>query len=184
MINMNSEFVGMISDRIVNVSSAAGPTFVAKCGKEKQKILVKPKSWDQVEALIHEVDTLLDLPQDQAAEALEKAGYPPMYSSFAYGFSKACVNAHTRLFAAQHPQLKINAVTPGWIETGMTSIFIDKGKTGKDMGMKTPLDGAKIPVMLMMELVPTGVYFGSDGKKSPWDRYRGPGDPEYVEEEN
>lgn len=45
----------------------------------------------------------------------------------------------------------------------------------------TPEQGAKVPVDLVMGAARgPGFYFGSDGVRSPLDRYRGPGDPPYT----
>jgi len=76
--------------------------------------------------------------------------------------------------AKQHPDLIINAVTPGYIDTDMT----------RGMGASNPPSkGAVPPVWLLMdeqlEHVPTGRYYGSDCQRSPLDVYRGPGDPVY-----
>jgi len=53
-----------------------------------------------------------------------------------------------------------------------------------DQGMGasgTPEKGAVVPVELVMgEPQGPGFYFGSDGVRSPLDRYRGPGDPPYL----
>ena len=93
----------------------------------------------------------------------------------AYGFSKAFVSAYTSLLAKEHPELVINAVSPGFIATEMT-----KGQGATD----PPSKGAVPPVWLLMteeiEGLPTGRYYGSDCKRSPLDVYRSPGDPEYV----
>ena len=37
----------------------------------------------------------------------------------AYAFSKACVNALTRILARENPSLLINACCPGWVKTEM-----------------------------------------------------------------
>ena len=99
----------------------------------------------------------------------------------AYGLSKACANALTVCLARDYPGLIINSCTPGFIETDMTRPFADaQGKTPREMGMKTPEDGASASVFLIMEDVPgSGMYFGSDCQRSPIDRYRSPGDPPY-----
>ena len=37
----------------------------------------------------------------------------------AYGFSKACLNAATRVWAREHPRLKVVCCTPGFVKTDM-----------------------------------------------------------------
>ena len=43
------------------------------------------------------------------------------YDGVAYGLSKAFVNVLTQQQAKEHPNLKINAVTPGYILTDLTA---------------------------------------------------------------
>ena len=57
------------------------------------------------------------------------------------------------------------------------------GQSPAEMGAKDDIDaGAVTPVYLMMgEVEGRGWYYGSDGQRSPLDRYRSPGDPPYTE---
>lgn len=97
---------------------------------------------------------------------------------------QALVNMYTLQLAREHPALIINACTPGFIKTDLTSPFEDSsGKTLDDMGAKTPAEGARVLVHLATADVPrSGWYFGSDIQRSPLDRYRGPGEPPYTGE--
>eukprot|EP00802_Teleaulax_amphioxeia_P019940 Tamp_20195.p1 GENE.Tamp_20195~~Tamp_20195.p1 ORF type:complete len:315 (-),score=48.36 Tamp_20195:218-1162(-) len=140
--------------RIVNIASASGPMFVAGVSGEWLRVFTDPEvQWEDIEKTMQ--------------EALNGA-----FEGEAYGFSKACLNAYTQYLAKQHPNLIINSCTPGFIATDLT----------KGMGASgTPAKGAVVPVELMMgEPKGPGFYFGSDGLRSPLDRYRGPGDAEYV----
>ena len=103
-------------------------------------------------------------------------------SGSAYGLSKACTNAYTILLAGQHPNLTVNACTPGFIETDMTRpMAVSGGKTPFEMGMKSPEEGASASVFLLMgNPEGSGHYYGSDCLRSPIDRYRSPGDPPYT----
>ena len=85
----------------------------------------------------------------------------------AYGFSKACLNVLTRDFADMNPGLKINACTPGFILTDMTA----------HMGATNPPEAGTVAPLhcLFDENIGSGMYFGSDGVRSPLDKYRGPG---------
>ena len=98
-----------------------------------------------------------------------------------YGFSKACTNALTMYQAKLYPNLKINACTPGFIETDMTRPMAARhGRTPAEMGMKSAKEGIHSSIFLLTEKsVGSGFYFGSDSLRSPLDRYRSPGDPEY-----
>eukprot|EP00967_Tisochrysis_lutea_P102164 scaffold153670_cov33-Tisochrysis_lutea.AAC.2 len=93
------------------------------------------------------------------------------YANDAYGLSKACVNAYTRILAREHPALTINSCTPGFILTDLT------------MGMgatNPPEKGTGAPLYCLLgDVQGSGCYYGSDSQRSPLDRYRAPGDPPY-----
>jgi NAD(P)-dependent dehydrogenase (short-subunit alcohol dehydrogenase family) len=99
-----------------------------------------------------------------------------------YGLSKACANSYTMLLAREHPGLRINACTPGFIETDMTRKYaLSQGKAPAELGMKPPSAGARAAMFLLFgEPEGNGRYYGSDGQRSPLDRYRAPGDPPFT----
>lgn len=139
--------------RIVNTASASGPMFVARCSPTMRKQLTNPDvTWEELDDLMQ--------------KAMSSSSFEP------YGFSKACLNAYTMHLARQHPNLKINAVTPGFIDTDIT----------RGMGAtKTPDEGTKPAIYCLIgDLEGNGRYYGSDAVRSPLDRYRGPGDPPYT----
>lgn len=163
--------------RIVNVTSAAGPNFVAKCSPEIQKFFLDPHTdWEALTRLMNEC-----LAMDGDPAAFARRG---LSDGEAYGLSKACSNTYTQHLATRHPGLHINACTPGFIETDMTRPYAaGSGKSPAELGMKSPADGARSPLFLLFgDLVGNGRYYGSDGKRSPLNRYRSPGDPEYTGE--
>ena len=85
--------------------------------------------------------------------------------------SKACLAAYTMLLAEQHPHLKINCCSPGFINTQMTAGF---------GASKTPEEGTlAIRHLLFEQLQGNGWYYGSDAKRSPYHFMRNPGQPEY-----
>mmetsp|Transcript_53205 Transcript_53205/g.147525 ORF Transcript_53205/g.147525 Transcript_53205/m.147525 type:complete len:136 (-) Transcript_53205:59-466(-) len=94
------------------------------------------------------------------------------YDGIAYGLSKAFVNVLTQQQAKAHPNLKINAVTPGYIATDLTA----------GMGATNPPEkGTTAPLACLFgDMEGNGRYYGSDAVRSPLDRYRGPGDPPYA----
>ncbi len=160
--------------RIVNISSASGPNFVAKCSEERQQLLTNPEvTWEEIEALMEEC-----LEIDRSSGAFLPAG---LGDGSPYGLSKACLNAYTIALAREHPNLTINACTPGFIETDLTRPFAERqGKEPEEMGMKPPMKGTIAPLFLLFgEPGGSGWYFGSDAERSPLDRYRSPGDPPY-----
>lgn len=159
--------------RIVNVTSASGPIFVQKCSPERQQAFVDPSTiWPRLQALI---DEYLALDGGEHAAAGFGEGDP-------YGFSKACTNAYTVLLAREHPRLRINACTPGFIATDMTRPYVDSsGKSAEALGMKPPAAGARAPMFLLFgEPEGSGRFYGSDAQRSPLDRYRAPGSPPYT----
>jgi NAD(P)-dependent dehydrogenase (short-subunit alcohol dehydrogenase family) len=160
--------------RIVNVTSAAGPSFVAKCDAQHQKFFTNANiEWPELAAFI---DKCIAMDGDSAAFAAEGLG-----DGSAYGLSKACANSYTLLLARTHPNLHVNACTPGFIETDMTRGFAtSRGKTPAEMGMRQPADGARCPsYLLFAELEGNGRFYGSDCERSPLDRYRAPGTEPY-----
>jgi NAD(P)-dependent dehydrogenase (short-subunit alcohol dehydrogenase family) len=160
--------------RIVNVTSAAGPSFVAKCSEDKQRFFLDGSmQWETLRAFVDECIATGDDKAAFAAKGLSD-GAP-------YGLSKACANALTLILAREHPNLRVNACTPGFIETDLTKPYVDSAKkSAKELGMKPPAEGARAPMHLLWgELEGNGRYYGSDAKRSPLDRYREPGSPPY-----
>ena len=160
--------------RIVNISSASGPNFVAACSEERQKMLTSPDvTWEEIESLMEECLTL-----DAEGGDFQAAG---LGDGSPYGLSKACLNAYTIALAREHPNLLINACTPGFIETDLTRPYAERqGVAPEALGMKPPEEATKAPLFLLFgEPGGSGWYFGSDAERSPLDRYRSPGDPPY-----
>jgi len=157
---------------IVNVSSASGPMYLAKADDAVRGLLTnKDVTWEQIEKLM----------EDKKAVYGEKIFN--LGEGESYGFSKACVNAYTRFLARTHPGLNINACTPGFILTDLTQPYVDsQGSSAAKLGMKTPDQGAIVPVQLLLSAPGSGNYYGSDGLRSPLTVYRGPGDPEFTDE--
>lgn len=150
--------------RIVNITSAAGPSYVAQCDADRQRFFLDSEiTWPELDAFMQ-----IAINQNDQANV--------------YGLSKACANSYTLLSAREHPQLQINACTPGFIETDATRTFAtSQAKTPAEMGMKPPSEGAVSALYLLFgELEGTGRYYGSDAKRSPLDRYRAPGSAPYT----
>jgi NAD(P)-dependent dehydrogenase (short-subunit alcohol dehydrogenase family) len=155
--------------RIVNVTSASGPMFVSACSPERQRFFLERTIIEaDLDAFIAECMRIED-PAQFAARGLDDGD--------AYGLSKACANLYTLILARAHPNLRINACTPGYIATDMTRPHAQaRGRSPAQMGMKPPSEGARAPMFLLFgEPVSTGHYYGSDALRSPLDRYRAPG---------
>ncbi|MEM6533325.1 MAG: SDR family NAD(P)-dependent oxidoreductase [Myxococcota bacterium] len=160
--------------RIVTVTSASGPMFVAECDPDRQRFFTSPDTdWQTLHAFMRECEA-----HDTGAAFAARG----MNSTNSYGLSKACANTYIQWLAGQHPNLKINACTPGFIETDLTRPLADaRGTTPAQMGMKSPEEATKAPLhLLFADLHGNGRYYGSDAVRSPLDRYRGPGDPPYT----
>lgn len=159
------------SGRVVNVTSAAGPNFVARCSTEWQRFFTNSDiTWEQLDQFMRECATLTE------AEFEERG----LDNGRSYGLSKACANLYTLLLAREHPDLVVNACTPGFIETDLGLRFIGD-RTPEEAGMKQPADGARVVMSLLFgQPRGSGHYYGSDGERSPLDRYRAPGSPPYT----
>jgi len=160
--------------RVVNVTSASGPLYLAGSSNEIKKLLTNPEvSWTEIEKFMAEC-LKLNLESERTTDW---GGDWP-----AYGISKACTNAYSIYLAKNNPNLTINACTPGFIETDLTRPLAESnGKTPAEMGMKSPEEGVSASVFLLMgNPSGSGHYYGSDCVRSPLDKYRSPGDPPYT----
>src|SRR5688572_15111884 len=99
--------------RIVNVTSASGPMFVATCSAAMQRFFLDAQAtWPALKALI---DECLAMNDDKARFAAKGLG-----DGSPYGLSKALTNTYTLVLAREHPTLRVNACTPGFIDTDLT----------------------------------------------------------------
>jgi carbonyl reductase 1 len=164
------------TSRIVHVSSAAGPSYVAKLSQSHPHRRALGSPW----TIDHGIAAL-----DQMA--LDMIRTQP--SAEGYGFSKALLNAYTWILAKQYDnaaaastqhRVLVNAVSPGFINTDLTAQM---------SGGKPPAAGAVPPCFLLMDdatipTVPTGRYYGSDCIRSPLSFYRDPGEPPYDNDDD
>ncbi len=169
---VSTALIPLLADggRIVNITSASGPMYVAECGPEYQRFFTREDiTWREIERLMKDAESIAG---DTAA--FESRG---LGTGAPYGISKACANSCTIYFAREYPQFVINAVTPGFIATDLTRVYEkERGATVEEMGGKTPREGANAPLFLLFgEPEGSGHYYGSDSKRSPLDRYRAPG---------
>eukprot|EP01041_Mallomonas_annulata_P006380 gene6380-12901_t len=166
---VNNAFIPLLEEngRVVLVSSAAGPMFVSKCSAEYQKFFLNPDvTWEDIENTMNLFTSLS--PEECTSSGLGD-GQP-------YFMSKACLNSYMNVVVREHPSLCINACTPGFIDTDMTSSIESSLK-------KPPYEGThSIVFLLMSDIEGSGKYYGSDCIRSPLDKYRGPGDPPYTGE--
>jgi len=177
--------------RIVQISSGAAPMFLAKCSQEIQSFLVnKDVTWPEIEKTI--ITPFLEISEDSSLDADNKAAFlenagMSMSGMGAYGMAKACVNGYTLDLAKRNPTLLVNSCSPGFIETDLTRPWAKRsGKKPEEMGMLPVEKGTIAANYLMMGDLEgdiagyeSGRYYGSDGKWSPFHKYRSPGDPAY-----
>uniref|UniRef100_A0A0E0QCX5 Uncharacterized protein n=2 Tax=Oryza TaxID=4527 RepID=A0A0E0QCX5_ORYRU len=110
--------------------------------------------WDEarIEAMLNEF--LLDLKN----ERLEEAGWPTMLP--AYSMSKTVVNLYTRILAKRHPEMRINCVHPGFVNT----------EINWNTGIIPPEEGARgaVKAALLPQDGPTGCYFDQTELGEAW----------------
>uniref|UniRef100_A0A0E0LPY1 Uncharacterized protein n=2 Tax=Oryza punctata TaxID=4537 RepID=A0A0E0LPY1_ORYPU len=110
--------------------------------------------WDEarIEAMLNQF--LLDLKN----ERLEEAGWPTMLP--AYSMSKTVVNLYTRILAKRHPEMRINCVHPGFVNT----------EINWNTGIVPPEEGARgaVKAALLPQDGPTGGYFDRTELGEAW----------------
>mmetsp|Transcript_1003 Transcript_1003/g.1889 ORF Transcript_1003/g.1889 Transcript_1003/m.1889 type:complete len:313 (-) Transcript_1003:105-1043(-) len=92
-----------------------------------------------------------------------------------YGMSKAALNGLTLIHAKAYPNLKVVALSPGFIDTPMTKGF---------NAQLSPEQGCVSSLVCLFSDVTSGYYYGSDGVRSPFTMTRDPGMPVYEGEDN
>lgn len=166
------KFAGFLvhGGKVVNVTSASGPVFISRLepGSPVRDVLTSKL------VTVEQLDRLLD---DYCA-ARDSGTTEHAFGdiSYDYGMSKALTNAFTVLTARDNAHLVINACTPGYIATALTGKAVGEG------GAKAPSEGANAPCRLLLNVKSSGHYYGSDGLRSPIDKYRAPGDDAYESE--
>ena len=143
--------------RIVNLGSGSGPMYTSGCSLEDKRILCSPSDSDS----------------QVTWEYIEQHAKHNLNGSDAYGLSKALLAAYTGLFARMHPHIKTSCVSPGFIDTQMTSGW---------GASKAPDQGTVAIMRCLLEEMgqgENGWYYGSDGRRSPYHFMRNPGEPVY-----
>lgn len=176
---VNEAFIPLLQPtgpgRVVHISSASGPAYVETCDEERRRFFADhagEATWQQLEELMEES---LAVTEEAGADGFRKLG---LGDGDPYALSKACLNLYTRILSREHDNLHVSSCTPGFIRTGMTQHA--SKKSGTLMNARPPDTGSRLPVTLAMdEPRGKGWFFGSDGKRSPLDRFRSPKDPAY-----
>lgn len=171
--------------RIVMVGSNVGPRFVEQCASECQRMLVDPAvTVEQLDGLVGRVVAVSRRCADTAADPRAEFKALGVGACGPYGLSKAAVASYAVAIARAHPHLTVNTCHPGMIETDLTRAFAEKrGLDLAGMGLHPVSDGARCPVALMADEVPTpqgeSWFFSSDVQRSPLHKHRTPGDPPF-----
>jgi len=168
-----------ISHRIVMISSGAASNFCSKCTPERvNQLTADDITWSQIEDLMTEFT--------KAGEQTAACGFGDWDKDWTpYGLSKALLNSLTIQLARDHPSLCITACSPGMIRTDLFSDFARAKGTSIDesiagWGAKDPRESTVAPMFLLFaEDAKSGLYYGSDGLRSPFAKYRAPGSPAY-----
>ena len=156
--------LGPEGSRIVNVGSGIGPGWMSRASEPIKNTLCSPTvKWEQIDE-IAQANLLSGGEGDNASRG------PAMN---AYGLSKATLMAYTTVLVQAYPHIRTSTCSPGFIDTAMT----------KGFGARlTPEQGTvSIRHCLFNELPGNGWMYGSDGKRSPIDASREPGEPEYTD---
>merc|ERR1711879_37721 len=135
--------------RVVNLGSLLGTSYVQKLTSraDVQLLTSRETTWPDLDGYV------------------QRTANPDFLKStpFAsYGLSKAAVHSYTMIFAKEHPGLLVSAVSPGFLETAMTS----------GMGAALTPDQGTVAVRkcLFEELKVSGGHYESDGSYDPVDR--------------
>ena len=190
--------------RIVNLGSGAGPTFVRDCTSDARKSwFMRQRGVDKDEMINvyqQSLQSIKDMEDDDPSvqkkgfDTWNSLGYidPSSLPMATYKCSKAFVTLGSMYHAELYAPFGISVMScsPGFIDTDMTAGFGAR---------RTAEDGAYTPYNLMYEIgtpadpfkddtakLPknkagfyTGLFFGSDQKRSPLHSGREPGDPIY-----
>lgn len=152
-----------IAPHIINIGSGSGPNYVSSVRSQHDKAMLcgGPEStctWADIE--------------DHANNNISSG-------RDVYGLSKSLVACYTGLLARTYsPKLLVSCVTPGFIETQMTSGW----------GASKSAQEGTVPILKCLfggddddktQYYGSGWYYGSDGIRSPYHFMRNPGEPEY-----
>jgi carbonyl reductase 1 len=128
--------------RIVNVASMSGHLSQIKSKELREQFTSPSLTMPQLHSLVDKFEADV-----QAGTHLQQG-----WGNSNYGMSKLALIAATKVWAREHPDIKINCCCPGYCKTDMTS----------QKGTRDPRDGAKNAVLpATMENPPTGAFFSN-----------------------
>lgn len=167
--------------RIVIVSSSAGPSFVEACtSQEMKEFWISPDiTWEEIDGIMQEFYGMD--PENYEAAFAAKEGFPEWMQHRVYQFSKACVNGYMLHLAREYPNMVVHSLTPGFIITDLTEKIGEKyGKSAEELGA-VPVERGTVTIkkLLLEDVEGNGMYWGSDGLRSPLHKYRSPNTDEF-----
>ncbi|CAM9491500.1 unnamed protein product [Chrysoparadoxa australica] len=116
------------SGKIVNISSGAAAMNMERMAESRRLSLLSAGDEDEqamgmegLTGLVNEFTQVYDTMAETKGEELPCLGEGLWLQS--YGFSKAVLNAYTRILAKQHKDIHCYACTPGFVSTDMTQAY-------------------------------------------------------------
>lgn len=193
-----------IKRRVVNVSSGSAPRFVSKLPPAEQAFFDTHTSitWEQLEKRVkaYITDTTTATAAAATTSTATTRTSAENSSMDAYAFSKACLNVYTIQLASQYPDMCINSITPGFIDTDLVRDVVAQRVASYYMpyfvgafigrissyilGTRTPEEGTLSAIFCLfgqMDEVNSGRYYGSDARRSPLNAHREPGTAAWEE---
>jgi len=158
--------------RVVNIGSGSAATYM-----EGLAFHNKGSATQEQKATICDQTTVTWRTISSLVEVERSAKWANGGARLAYALSKACLASYTCVLAKEHPSLTITCVYPGFIDTAMTTGMLP------GRARKTP-EEATVPIrkcLFEREGVTSGHFYGPDGLRSPLNKERKAGEPEYAE---
>ncbi|GMI36904.1 hypothetical protein TeGR_g12326, partial [Tetraparma gracilis] len=162
--------------RVVHAGCGAGPAYAGSEFGEYLKLCRVGGGIQPPDALTTDKpawDAVMAFVATEGAAGPEGGGWAEDGGAVrAYGMGKLATHAALRIWAREHPRVTFATACPGFVQTRLTAGF---GAT------LPPSAGCRaLRDCLLEPLGGSGWWFGSDGKRSPLDRLRRPGEPEFV----
>jgi NAD(P)-dependent dehydrogenase (short-subunit alcohol dehydrogenase family) len=150
--------------RIVNVASDVVWMYLKGQSDETKALFTKQDlTWEELDAYV----------------SAERASGKSFEGGPGYMLSKASVAAYSLALANKHPNLQINSVNPGYVDTALTAGMGNIGLGDKTQPSEATVAYRKCLFEDKAKLV-NGAFYGADGLRSPFTVQRMPGSEEYT----
>ncbi len=177
---VNAAFMHLLQPdggRLVGTSSGLASGYVS--GKSMGKIIgglpiAERAPFKSFDCTIEQIDALVQKELDcKCGETEDNSDTTHTAATGAYGLSKAALTAIYMAYARENPKLVVSTCSPGFIATSMTAGF------GASLAPEEGIVSLRHCILADMPSTMKGWYYGSDGKRSPLDYMRNPGEPEF-----